>query len=53
MGYLFTNDHDFLLKVIDCYCKKTYLQPKEENDDDFINKQSKDFFDYFEKKFTK
>ncbi len=51
MGYLFTNDHDFLLKVIDCYYKKTYLQPKEENDDDFINKQSKDFFDYFEKKF--
>lgn len=53
MGYLFTNDHDFLLKVIDCYYKKTYLQPKEENDDDFINKQSKDFFDYFKKKFTK
>ena len=31
MGYLFTNDYDFLLKVIDCYCNKTYLQPKEEN----------------------
>ena len=51
MGYLFTNDHDFLFKVIDCYYKKIYLQPKEENDDGFINKQSKDFFDYFEKNF--
>lgn len=31
LWYLSTNNHDFLPKVIDCYCKKTYLQPKEEN----------------------
>lgn len=36
MSYLNFNDPDFLLKVIDCYYKKTYLKDPNKQGDDFV-----------------
>ena len=40
MSYLNFHDPDFLLKVVDCYYKKSYLVKKENRDD-----KKKDFED--------
>ena len=44
MSYLNFHDIDFLLKVVDCYYKKSYLSPKGEEE-----KDSDDFLDHFYK----
>lgn len=48
MSYLFFNDPDFLLKVIDCYYKKTYL--KKPKDKDKTTNEFWEFVDRFKEK---
>ena len=43
------NDSDFLLKVIDCYFKKTYENQKDVDLGPFFDKKTKDFFNSFMK----
>ena len=45
MSFIPSGDSDFLLKVLDCYFKKTYLKEKPKTSNKYSN--SKDFDEVF------